>query len=315
MKILPARLNDKPHYVFHPASAARRVLHRVLAESRDGRTRVVQLPWGLPLEIRTSDAIGYSIYAARVFDPCVTETLHRLIGPGDVVVDAGANIGYMTSLAAVRSGPSGTVVAYEPHPVVFALLAANAAAWRRRGSVAEVDLREEALSDREGQGELDAGPAFEANMGLSSVQAGSGASGDSTIPIGLVRLDEAFRDRRVDVLKIDVEGHESSVLEGAKAMLHEGKVRDIVFEDHAQYPSPATQLVEAAGYHLVTLDNDLFGLTLGVPAERGAMRAWPGPSYLATRDPDRAIPLLSAPGWEVRGIGPPAGWVRKFRGT
>ena len=58
----------------------------------------------------------------------MTEVLARLIRAGDTVVDAGAHIGYMTILssACVRS-VQGHVVAWEPHPELFAVLERNVA--------------------------------------------------------------------------------------------------------------------------------------------------------------------------------------------
>ena len=105
-------------------------------------------------------------------------------------------------------------------------------------------------------------------------------------------------------MKVDVEGHEPSVLRGAGGLLEGGAIRDIVFEDHDDYPSEATAVVEEAGYELISLDNDLWGLRLGAPADRGGVAAGPGPSYLATREPDRARQRLGKRGWQVRGIGP-----------
>ena len=77
----------------------------------------------------------------------------------------------------------------------------------------------------------------------------------------------------------------------------------MVFEDHDPYPSEATAIVEQAGYSLFSLDNDLFGLRLSAPEDRGETAGWPGPSYLATRDPRRALARLRARGWQIRGIG------------
>jgi FkbM family methyltransferase len=305
MRLLPARLSSKPQYVLHPTRAVRRALHRVENETA-ARRLVARVPWGVTLEVYPSDAIGYSIMTGGVFDPCVTETLHRLIDPGDVVVDVGANIGYLTSLAAVRAGGDGAVLAYEPHPSVFELLASNVARWRAEATgLAPVTVRQEALSDRAGTGTLDAGPVFHANMGLAALR--SPAEGTEGIAVALRRLDEAISAAHrptVGLLKIDVEGHEPAVLRGAGALLDEGRVRDVVFEDHDPYPSEATSVVEAAGYRLFSLDNDLFGLRLGAPADRGQTAGWPGPSYLATRDERRALARLRPRGWQVRGIGP-----------
>jgi FkbM family methyltransferase len=299
LRLIPARIASKPQYVFHPRRALRRAMHRFSGTA--GGREVVEVPWGVPLEVHTGDVIGFSIYAGRVFDPCVTETLHRLIAPGELVVDVGANLGYLTSLAAVRAGDDGHVIGCEPHPQVFELLERNAALWRRRG-VANVELQQVALSDHPGEGTLISGPTF--HMGVAALESENGETGDGEpIAVRLDSLDRLIGDRTVGVLKIDVEGHEAGVLRGARGLLSSGAIRDIVFEDHDPYPSEATAIVEQAGYRLISLDNDLFGLTLGAPEERGEVSAWPGPSYLATSEPERARRKLAERGWQVPGIG------------
>ncbi|HEX2127716.1 MAG TPA: FkbM family methyltransferase, partial [Solirubrobacterales bacterium] len=174
---MASRFADKPQYVFHPIRAVRRAMYRYTAQR--GGTRVARLPWGLPLEVNMSDQVGFSIAVGRVFDPCVTETLHRLIDPGDVVADVGANVGYMTSLASVQAGRQGKVLAFEPHPRVFADLSRNVARWRENGGVGNVELRQLALSDEPGEGTLVSGPSFEANMGLAALSSEEPASAGS----------------------------------------------------------------------------------------------------------------------------------------
>jgi FkbM family methyltransferase len=250
--------------------------------------------------VHESDAIGYSILVGRVFDPCVTETIHRLVDAGDAVVDVGANIGYLTSLAAVRAAQSGRVIAVEPHPAVFELLRANVESWSGKPALAPIELHRAALSSRDGVGTIVGGPAFEQNMGLSHL-AGEGETGSHQVE--LRRLDELVDGTAVGLLKIDVEGHEPDVLRGAASLLERRLVRDIIFEDHDPYPSEATEIVEQAGYRLISLSNDLRGLLLKTPRDRGEVSAWPGPSYLATTDADRATARLKPRGWRVGGIG------------
>jgi FkbM family methyltransferase len=308
MKLLPARLNDKPHYVFHPL----RMLRRARYGGPSDRREIAQLPWGLPLEVGADEAIGFTILTTGVFDPCVTETMHRLIDPGELVLDVGANVGYLTSLAAARAGTGGRVMAFEPHPVVFELLSANIARWNG-GQVAEVQAQQLALSDHAGTAELNAGHSFHANMGLSSLEASTGTTAeDVLVPVEVKRLDEVIgAEQRVGLLKIDVEGHEPGVLRGSRQLLESGTIRDVIFEDHHPYPDDSTRLVEDAGYRLFSLSNDLFGVNLGAPAERGEVREWPGASYLATRDPERAVQRLKPRGWQIEGIGPSVPWRRR----
>jgi FkbM family methyltransferase len=312
MALLPSRAASKPQYFFHPGRAARRAMHRFT--NHEGRADVVRLPWGLTLEVYTSDAIGFSIVAGGVFDPCVTETLHRLIDPGDVVADVGANLGYMTSLAAARVGPAGRVLAFEPNPRAYELLERNAARWRDLGTAGEVELRQMALSDAAGEGELFAGASSEFGMAVASLGSDEhppAAGGSEAIAVELSRLDAIEGVERLGLIKVDVEGHEPSVLRGASGLLESGGVRDIVFEDHDDYPSESTAIVEGAGYELISLDNDLWGLRLGAPEDRGEVPVWPGPSYLATREPDRARQRLGR-GWQVKGIGPGLGGTRRL---
>jgi FkbM family methyltransferase len=305
--MLPSRISSKPQYVLHPLRALRRAGRAMAGPRADGRLRVARLPWGVELTVHESDAIGYSILVGRVFDPCVTEAIYRLIDPGDVVADIGANVGYVTSLAVVRAGRSGRVIAAEPHPQVFELLQSNAASWSSNPALAEPELHRLALSDHAGTGAIVAGPHFESNMGLARL-AESEAGDQHSHEVELRRLDELLGRTPVGLLKIDVEGHETEVLAGASGLLEGKMVRDIIFEDHAPYPSEATALVEQAGYQVVSLSNDLRGLVVKPPAERGDAPAWPGPSYLATIDPERSIPRLRTKGWQVGGIG--IGWSR-----
>ncbi|HEX6389188.1 MAG TPA: FkbM family methyltransferase, partial [Solirubrobacteraceae bacterium] len=239
MKLLPARLNDKPHYVFHPLRALRRA--RYGGPTVEGRRETAPLPWGLPLDVNADEAIGFTILTTGVFDPAVSETMHRLIDPGELVVDVGANIGYLTSLAAARAGSDGTVLAFEPHPRVFELLQANISAWQGRPGVATIEPHQTALSDRDGTAELNAGSSFEANMGLARLDEGHASADDVLVSVTVEQLDDVIGERQIGLLKIDVEGHEPEVLRGARRLLESGRVRDIIFEDHDPYPDESTK--------------------------------------------------------------------------
>jgi FkbM family methyltransferase len=295
---LASRIQSKPQYVLHPGRAARRVLHR-FSDADDLRREVTTLPWGLELEVQRSDQIGYSIVTGAIFDPPVTEALYRLVTPGATVYDVGANIGYLTSLVAHRAGPAGVVRAFEPHPVVHGLLAANVSRWSSR-PVAPVQIRPVALSSHPGTGRLAVDATFDQNMGLASLE----ARGDDWVEVEMSTLDLEIGSDRVDVMKIDVEGHEGAVLAGAGALLSDRRVAHVIFEDHDPYPSSVTRIFEDAGYELYALEADLAGIRLVSPVHRGQLSAWPGPSYLATTQLDQVTALMRPRWWRTPGILP-----------
>ena len=277
----------KPEYLFRPSQLARR-LGRMLQPGE--HELVVSLPWGLPLRIRRDDDIGRALWTTGVYDLAVSEALWRLLDPGETAADAGANIGYMTSLLASRAGPAGAVRAYEPHPTLFAELAANGALWA--GPVAEIALREVGLTDRSGEGRLVEGPAFAANRGTARL-----ADGEEGLAVSVTTLDREFPPgRRIAVLKADVEGHEAAVLAGAERLLAARAIRDIVYEEHAPGDGPASALLRSSGYRVFGIAKGLLGPLLGEPGHRGS--SWTPPSCLATTEPERARARLAPRGWE-----------------
>jgi FkbM family methyltransferase len=302
--LLPSRFT-KPQYAFYPVRAAKRVLRGHISETNARRVVDMTLPWGMPISLRPGEAIGHSIATTGIFDHCVSETLYRLTDPGDLAVDVGANIGYMTSLMVKRAGSSGRVVAVEPNPEVYSLLACNVARWRTRPGAPLIETHEVALSDRDGTAMLKVPALFTRNQGRASIDRREGDDGadpwHATVAVALRRLDDLVGERDVGVLKIDVEGHEAKVLSGAERLLAAHRVRDIVFE-HRGYPTSATRFLEDLGYTLLSLNGSLFRLVIGPPSECSPWQGWEGPSYLATVARERALRRLQRRGWALPGI-------------
>jgi FkbM family methyltransferase len=282
---------NKPEYLFRPSQGIRR-LGRALRPS--ARTAVVRLPWGHCLRVRTGETIGGAIWTTGVYDLAVSEVLWRLIEPAETVVDAGANIGYMTSLMARRAGRHGTAWAFEPHPEVFAELEASLRLWETSGGIAHVRLRQAGLSDRGGEAMLVEGAEFGANRGTAQL----GGTGGRAWRVPLATLDGEFHPGAlVGVLKVDVEGHEAAVLRGGQRMLAAHAIRDVVYEEHGSESAPATELLHAHGYEVFKIRKGFLGAILSPPAGRAEGTAWTPPSYLATTDPARALARLAPRGW------------------
>ena len=128
----------------------------------------------------------------------------------NLFVDVGANLGVF-SLRIAERFPDMKVIAFEPNPAIARLLRENA---RRNGLTARIDLREVALGDRDVSTRLQTVPG---DSGVSTVT----DRADAGEPVEMRRLSTeiSLEDwRRIAVLKIDVEGFELGVLQGAEPL-------------------------------------------------------------------------------------------------
>ncbi|MFJ4648213.1 FkbM family methyltransferase [Streptomyces bobili] len=102
---LAARLSE--HLKHHPLAATVR--------TRDGTV----------FPVVTSDVIQRYLWLFGVWEPHLTAWMRSRLSPGDLVVDAGAHMGYFTTLASRLVGSSGRVVAIEPSPAFHQALTAD----------------------------------------------------------------------------------------------------------------------------------------------------------------------------------------------
>jgi FkbM family methyltransferase len=282
----------KPEYFFRPSLLIAR-----LARSPGRRHRLVTPLWKLSLAVDPAEPIGRALVQMGVYDMPVSETIWRLLDVGEGAIDVGANIGYMTSIMAAKAGPDGRVLAFEPHPDLFSILEDNIRRWRSF-NISGVAPHRVALSNRLGSGRLHLPEGPEQNRELASLNE-FGSAGD--IPVEVSQLDHYVTDRKgAALLKVDVEGHELQVFEGACRLLAGGELRDIVFEEFRDYPTPVTALLEGFGYVTYQLGMTFWGPVLAnADAPVTSKRPWVARSMLATRDAARARKRLAPRGWQI----------------
>jgi FkbM family methyltransferase len=297
---LPLKL-DKPEYFFRPTQLIQR-LKQHLIQAPSGEFEKIRLPWGVDIRVRPSETIGSSIWRMGIYDLTVSEVIWRLLEQGEQAVDVGANIGYMTSLMAARVRKTGNVTSFEPHPAIFKELLCNVQDWTDVPNIAHVDAYKVGVSNQSGTGILGTSDDFEQNRGTASMllENDSSTGKASHYEIPLIKLDDFLsNDVFTNLMKIDVEGYESLVLEGAANLLDAKRVRDIVFEDFGEYPTPVMLFLESKGYSLFGLGRSFLGPKLFAPSESHNLSLWEPPNYLATIDPDRATTRLKSQGWLV----------------
>lgn len=284
----------KPEYIFRPAQ----ILRRLKAALSLDREVVARLPYGWPITVHADDDIGKSLLRLGVYDLPLSEVIWRLTDSGETVIDAGANIGYVTGLFARRVGPTGRVFAFEPHPHLCEELRRNVSQWQTEPQCGRVDVRQRALSDGGEQAVLEIPVGFDWNRGISRLVADSTQVDGQYFRVVCERLDTTLADvDSVGVAKVDVEGHEETLLHGASETLQLGKVRDWVFEHQGSYPSAVTAIFEESGYRVLAVRRTFWRPVLCEP--RGfSPNEWEPVNFLATLDAARALARMNAPGWK-----------------
>src|SRR5258707_9216969 len=149
-------------------------------------------------------------FVVEEYEPAVWHRVMREIRAGDHVAESGASIGLYALAFAGRVGASGHVTAFEPDPESVSALEANVSVngWQDRVTVIRA-----AVGKSSGQ------VRFAAARGLESRIETRPEICDGVITVRMVTLEDALAGDRIDLIKIDVEGFEQQVLEGARKIL------------------------------------------------------------------------------------------------
>lgn len=162
----------------------------------------LRLPTGLVMTIPRESRSGSEVFVTRSNIDWGSEAIFASFARGDFI-DAGANIGYYSLYLSPRVR---RVFAFEPDPRCFAALSANAAAG---GNIVHIP---KALSSRSGSARLD----------VSADAAVSALSDDGGMAVETITVDDfvaSLSSPDIGAIKIDVEGHDLEVLQGARQTL------------------------------------------------------------------------------------------------
>ena len=148
------------------------------------------------------------------FSACEPEydLLDSWVAAGDWVIDVGANVGHYSARLSRLVGRSGRVVAFEPVPETFALLASNANSF----AFANTTLVNAAASDRTAPVSMSI-PLTGA--GLDNYYRAHISGDDAGLHVLSFEIDSLAIPGRVSLVKIDAEGHELSVLRGMSRLI------------------------------------------------------------------------------------------------
>ncbi len=197
------------------------------------------------------------LFAEKVYEPQITRLLSYALGPGMVFFDVGANLGYHTLLASKRVGVSGKVHSFEPAPLQFNHLKLNIEI-NRADNVAANNC---AVAESSGYRELFMSDGW--NQGAHSLSKTDRQEHTWRVPC--VSIDDyTYKTgvKKIDVMKVDVEGAELFVFKGAERVLTSSPPPLLVFEAGEGFTkafgystSDVKQTVEQFGYTLYRIED------------------------------------------------------------
>jgi FkbM family methyltransferase len=157
----------------------------------------------------------------------LTQCLARIVQPGFVCIDIGANLGYYSLLMSELGGNGGRTIAIEPNPNMCRLLRMSEFlhGWN-------FDIVEKAIADKEGEATL---TIPDKSFGGATLNGNPGApfGGTTKVNVPVTTVDAIVADLqlpKVDVIKIDVEGLEPRVFDGMKKTIADNPGLQLIIE-------------------------------------------------------------------------------------
>jgi FkbM family methyltransferase len=155
------------------------------------------------------DSLGLA--SPSPFEPDTLQALEKLTKPGFRVLDIGANIGFFTAHLARLVGASGQVIAIEPNKENFALLRENV----RRNHLTNAVLHNLAVGENDGNAAL---YLSDWNGGMHRMYE-SVCCTEAIETVQVSKVDNLVAGKKIDLIKIDIEGYEYFALKGARDCL------------------------------------------------------------------------------------------------
>ena len=199
---------------------------------------------GLYLANKFDVYIGCALIKYGEYCESEWRTLSQLVKPGFTVVEVGANVGSHSVSLAKTVGPSGRVIAIEPQRIIHQYLCANLS-LNALGNVETHCVGCGAQPGRLVVPPIDYFAHRPQNFG--GIPLSPGGSGDA-VPV--VRLDDVLQGRPAHLLKIDVEGMEAQVLQGAARLIGERRPFIYLENDRMDRSDALISLLWSMNYRL-----------------------------------------------------------------
>lgn len=164
------------------------------------------------LDLDNDPILAKALLEDGIYSYAVTSSCYHEIKPGMTVFDVGANIGYLTFLAASRCGENGSVISFEPGTDSCNLMEKSL----KLNSYQNVEILNKGVAEKTKKGKLFLSPTSSVDNQILK-----GVENRDSVDIEIISLDDFILERNIqpDFIKIDVQGAEYFVFDGMKKLL------------------------------------------------------------------------------------------------
>lgn len=173
-------------------------------------------------ELETCRYIYYNVY-----EESFVNFLRNILKEGDVFIDGGANIGYITAVASHLVGTNGKVFSFEPSQTCYNKIVGNNTPLK-----SNIQLNFAAISDKNGRALFSDTPGVITHgySHLSEVSTSKNSEEYEVETFTIDKIIETSQEQKIRCLKLDIEGAELMALQGAKHSLAKGMIDYILVE-------------------------------------------------------------------------------------
>lgn len=208
---------------------------------------VVDYDDGLLFHCDTQSFLEWYIFFYGAFRPEVSRLINRMLRPGQVAIDIGANVGMHSVIMANRVGPTGHVVVFEPDPHPMGRLRRNMAL----NGIDWVTTVEAAVSARSETRTFYLHDDSIGNFANASLVAANVGKQTASVEMQVVSIDEWMRDNplpRVDVVKLLAQGEEFNALQGMRGLIERDRPKIFFLYEPSYWHRQDLELMDAVKF-------------------------------------------------------------------
>jgi FkbM family methyltransferase len=232
---------------FHPKGTDR-IVRKLYPPGNDRPVEtLVDYDDGLLFHCNTRSFLEWYIFFYGAFRPEVSKLINRMLRPGQVAIDIGANVGMHSVIMANRVGPTGRVVVFEPDPHPMGRLRQNMAL----NGIDWVTTVEAAISARSEVRRFFLHDDSIGNFANASLVAANVGKDTPSVEMQVFGLDEWLKDNplpRVDLIKLLAQGEEFNALQGMRELIARDRPKIFFLYEPSYWHRQDLELMDAVKF-------------------------------------------------------------------